>query len=141
MNLRPSLQLQLQMNLLRHHIPVKPPSFTKAEQALFDAMAKRDAAKKKRDAAKKNLKVRKKPSCARAASTRSASSAATELAPGKKPPRPTCHGSTNWKKGRIYTLWLKRRFRIIKNVKKPSKEASVTCMYSEWKVALSRIPA
>jgi hypothetical protein len=35
---------------------------------------------------------------------------------------PTAHGTLNYRGGRIYTIWGQRKFRAIKDLKKPSKE-------------------
>ena len=61
-----------------------------------------------------------------------------------KLPLPSCHGSINYRGGRIYTIWGQKKFRAIKDLKVPSKEKVVKWSKAkptggEWSTALSSV--
>ena len=104
------------------------PTLSADEQAMMSALENRVHMKKPAAAA-----VRKKPA------------ADIPSFPKKgKLPLPSCHGSINYRGGRIYTIWGQKKFRAIKDLKVPSKEKVVKWSKAkptggEWSTALSSV--
>ena len=115
-----------------------------AEKAMMDSLTNREKyTKDKKNAAKAagsngdcgvmkkhGSAVMKKPGSATPSKASSAIKRPAGFAGSSKPSMPTSHGSVDYKGGKIYTQWAKKKFRAIKDVMIPSKEKHL-----KWKSA------